>query len=106
MATDNILMECVKRGGDRQTLHEAIRRHSVAAGLAVKEEGKDNDLLDRIASDPIFGLSRADIDGIIKESNFCGMAKEQTVSFLETVRDVLSKNAGLLVTDSVASVNV
>ncbi len=65
MATENILMECVKRGGDRQTLHEAIRRHAVAAGKAVKQDGADNDLLDRIAADPVFGLTRADIDAII-----------------------------------------
>ena len=106
MATENILMECVKRGGDRQTLHEAIRQHAVAAGLAVKEEGSDNDLLDRIASDEAFGLSRAEIDGIIAEGNFCGMAREQTSAFLETLRALLEENAEFLNSGSVSSVNV
>ncbi|MCQ2413565.1 MAG: adenylosuccinate lyase [Clostridia bacterium] len=106
MATENILMECVKRGGDRQTLHEAIRTHSVAAGLAVKAEGKDNDLLDRIANDPAFGLTRADIDEIIEKSNFCGMAEEQTEAMLKSVNEILKQNAELLAKDAVASVNV
>ena len=106
MATENILMECVKRGGDRQTLHEVIRQHAVAAGLAVKEEGSDNDLLDRIASDEAFGLSRAEIDGIIAEGNFCGMAREQTSAFLETLRALLEENAEFLNSGSVSSVNV
>lgn len=106
MATENILMECVKRGGDRQTLHEAIRTHSVAAGLAVKEEGRDNDLLDRIAGDPIFGLSRSDIDEIIKHSNFCGMAREQTEEMVRTANELLKQNAELLERDFTASVNV
>ncbi|MDO4824852.1 MAG: adenylosuccinate lyase, partial [Bacillota bacterium] len=56
MATENILMDAVKRGGDRQALHERIRTHSLAAGSRVKDEGKDNDLLERIAADPAFGL--------------------------------------------------
>ncbi len=106
MATENILMECVKRGGDRQTLHEAIRTHSVAAGLAVKAEGKDNDLLDRIANDPVFGLTRADIDEIIEKSNFCGMAEEQTETMLKSANEILKQNAELLAKDAVASVNV
>ena len=58
MATENILMDAVKRGGDRQALHERIRTHSLAAGSRVKDEGKDNDLLERIAADPAFGLSK------------------------------------------------
>lgn len=90
MATENILMYCVKEGGDRQLLHEAIRTHSVAAGLAVKAEGKDNDLLDRIAGDPVFKLSRSEIDKIIKESNFTGIAKRQTENYIKEVRKVLS----------------
>ena len=106
MATENILMACVRRGGDRQTLHEAIRRHSVAAGLRVKEEGLPNDLLDRIAADPLFGLTRADIGKIIEESNFCGMAREQTEAMLASVREILSQNSAMLGEDTVASVNV
>ena len=92
MATENILMHCVKHGGDRQTLHEAIRRHSVAAGLAVKEEGRDNDLLDRIAADPIFGLDRAQIDRILAESDLTGLAKRQTSAYLEKIKSLLADN--------------
>ena len=93
MATENILMHCVKAGGDRQVLHEAIRRHSVAAGKAVKLEGVENDLLDRIAADPVFGLDRAAIDEIVKNGHFTGMAKEQTEDYLMKVRQVLRENA-------------
>jgi adenylosuccinate lyase len=92
MATENILMECVKRGGDRQTLHEAIRRHSVAAGKAVKQDGADNDLLDRIAADPVFGLTRGDIDAIIAAGRFTGLAEEQTRSYAAAVRAALAAN--------------
>ena len=90
MATENILMECVKRGGDRQILHEAIRRHAVAAGKAVKQDGADNDLLDRIAADPVFGLTRADIDAIIAAGHFTGRAPEQTRAYVAAVRAALA----------------
>ena len=100
MATENILMECVKAGGDRQTLHEAIRRHSVAAGLAVKQEGKENDLLDRIAADPVFGLTRADIDAILARGNFTGMAAEQTDAYVAELRALLRENADALTGDA------
>lgn len=90
MATENILMECVKRGGDRQALHEAIRQHSVAAGRAVKLEGADNDLLDRLAADPLFGLSRADIDEIIATSRFTGLAADQAHAYVAEVRTALA----------------
>ncbi len=92
MATENILMDCVRRGGDRQILHEAIRRHSVEAGKVVKAEGGKNDLLDRIAADPVFNLSRDEIDRIINESCFTGRAVEQTEEYLEAVRKVLDEN--------------
>ena len=58
MATENIMMGAVKRGGNRQELHERIREHSMAAGKRIKEEGLDNDLIDRIAADPMFGMTR------------------------------------------------
>lgn len=106
MATENILMHCVKAGGDRQTLHEAIRRHSVDAGKRIKAEGKDNDLLDRIAADPIFGLTRADIDAIIKTGRFTGMAEAQTEDYLSYVRHVLSDNREALSGGICAEVNV
>lgn len=106
MATENILMHCVKAGGDRQSLHEAIRRHSVDAGKRIKAEGKDNDLLDRIAADPIFGLTRADIDAIIKTGRFTGMAEAQTEDYLSYVRQVLSDNREALSGGICAEVNV
>lgn len=106
MATENILMHCVKAGGDRQTLHEAIRRHSVAAGKRVKAEGGDNDLLDRIAGDPVFGLTRDEIDGIIRNSRFTGRAEEQTEEYLAVVRALLADNASELDGKVSADVNV
>ena len=106
MASENILMHCVKKGGDRQALHEAIRRHSVAAGLAVKQEGAENDLLERIAADPIFGLTREEIQDIISEGRFTGMAEEQTKEYLKTVRAVLEANRELLAAEGAAEVNI
>ena len=106
MATENILMYCVKHGGDRQTLHEAIRRHSVAVGKAIKLEGADNDLLDRIAADPVFGIDRKTVDEIIRTSNFTGIASEQVTDYLVTVRAMLAENAEVLAKASEAQVNV
>ena len=106
MASENVLMHCVKKGGDRQALHEAIRRHSVAAGLAVKQEGAENDLLERIAADPIFGLTREEIQDIISEGRFTGMAEEQTEEYLKTVRAVLEANRELLAAEGAAEVNI
>jgi adenylosuccinate lyase len=85
MATENILMDAVKRGGDRQTLHEKIRRHSVAAAKVVKEEGGENDLIGRIASDPSFGLTREDLDGILQPEKYVGRAPQQTEKYLQKV---------------------
>lgn len=106
MATENILMYCVKKGGDRQTLHEAIRRHSVDAGKNVKLFGAENDLLDRIASDPIFGLTRDEIDKVIGESRFTGIAKEQTEDYIKTVRAVLAENSEVLKNNINTEINV
>jgi adenylosuccinate lyase len=87
MATEMILMDAVKAGGDRQELHERIRVHSMEAGKAVKEEGKENDLIDRIASDPAFGMSREQLDQIMDPSNFIGCAPLQTEDYLRGVID-------------------
>lgn len=106
MATEDILMYCVKNGGDRQTLHEAIRRHSVAAGLAVKEQGADNDLLARIAADPAFNITRGEIDRLLRTDNFTGMATEQTEDYLETVRALLRENAAFLGERERGNINV
>ncbi len=85
MATENILMYCVKKGGDRQTLHEAIRTHSVAAATDIKEGG-DGNLIDRIAADPIFGLTRDEIQSIIDEGGFTGLASDQAEEYVQYVR--------------------
>ncbi len=106
MATEDILMYCVKNGGDRQTLHEAIRRHSVAAGLAVKEQGADNDLLARIAADPAFNITRGEIDRLLRTDNFTGMATEQTEDYLKTVCALLRENAAFLGERERGNINV
>ena len=106
MATENILMYCVRKGGDRQELHEAIRKHSVAAGLAVKQEGADNDLLERIAADPVFKLTREEIHGIISEGHFTGMAEEQTKEYLKAVRAVLDANRNVIAAEPAAEINI
>lgn len=82
MATENILMDAVKRGGDRQELHEKIRQHSQASAKAVKEEGADCDLLTRIAADPAFGVTMAELEEMMKPENFVGCAPMQTEAFL------------------------
>ena len=93
MATENILMFCVREKGlDRQSLHEAIRRHSVAAAEKVKLEGGENDLLERIAADPVFGLTREELDAIADPAKFTGMAERQCEKYLGgTVRPLLEK---------------
>eukprot|EP00164_Ancoracysta_twista_P001231 GFYU01001615.1.p1 GENE.GFYU01001615.1~~GFYU01001615.1.p1 ORF type:complete len:481 (+),score=181.39 GFYU01001615.1:141-1583(+) len=92
MATENIMMACVKAGGDRGDLHEAIREHSMAAGRRVKEEGADNDLLDRIRKDPLFAAVANDLDKIMDARLFVGRAPEQVTEFLEEeVKPMLSK---------------
>jgi adenylosuccinate lyase len=82
MATENILMEAVKKGGDRQFLHEEIRRLSQQAAYTVKGEGKDNDLLERILTSGKFGLKREDFERILDLKKFIGRAPEQTEEFV------------------------
>jgi adenylosuccinate lyase len=94
MATENIIMESVKKGGDRQELHERIRVHSMEAGRKVKVEGGRNDLLDRIAGDPVFGMARGDLEGILDVKQFIGRAPEQVSEFIEGYVDpVLERGA-------------
>jgi adenylosuccinate lyase len=83
MATENLLMEAVKKGGDRQELHEGIRIHSMAAAKVVKEQGGENDLLDRLAQDPAFGMSREEMIRLMAPENFVGMAPQQTRRYIE-----------------------
>jgi adenylosuccinate lyase len=85
MATENILMDAVKRGGDRQELHERIRTHSIAAAKAVKEEGKPNDLVQRIASDPAFCTDEDSIMKILRPENFIGRSVQQVDEFLKNI---------------------
>ena len=98
MATENILMYCVREKGlDRQTLHEAIRRHSVAAAEQIKLRGGENDLLARIAADPTFALSEAELAAAADPAAFTGMAQRQCERYLaETVRPLLEKNKNQL----------
>ena len=77
MATENILMDAVKKGGDRQELHEKIRVHSMAAARVVKEDGGKNDLIERIVADPAFGLTMDEVQKILKPENFTGRASNQ-----------------------------
>lgn len=91
MATEEILMECVKEGGDRQELHEAIRRHSMESAKAVKERGERNDLIERIKSDNAFAAVKDKIDGILDPKNFIGRASEQVDDFLTEYIDPLFK---------------
>ena len=106
MATENILMYCVKeKGGDRQALHEAIRQHSVAAAKEVKLNGKPNDLFDRILNDPIFGLAEEELRTVSDPIRFTGMAVQQTEAFLrEYVKPVLEQNQDSLGQEAVVSV--
>ena len=87
IASENILMDAVKKGGDRQELHELIREHSIAAGKRVKEEGLDNDLIERIASDPRFGLSRDEIVTNLDPKNYTGRSERQVEEFIRDVVD-------------------
>lgn len=97
MATEIILMDAVKAGGDRQELHEKIRAHSMEAAKKVKEEGKRNDLIERIAADSAFGMSREQLQSLMKPENFIGCAKEQTEEYLNTVvKKILDENKDLL----------
>ena len=94
MATENIMMDAVKRGADRQQLHEHIRVHSMAASKVVKEEGGENDLLARIAGDPIFGVTLDELHTIVSPEKYVGCAPMQTEEFIQnTVRPILDKYA-------------
>ena len=83
MATENVMMEAVKRGGDRQQLHEALREHSHAAAAKVKLEGGENDLIARIAADPLFPLTREEIEEQMDPALYVGRAPGQVTEFLE-----------------------
>jgi len=97
MATENILMAAVKAGGDRQALHESIREHSMEAGRLVKEQGRDNDLIERIRNDPHFAAVRHKIDDMLDPAKFVGRAPQQVEEFVrDEVDPVLARDAHLL----------
>ena len=105
MATENILMYCVKtKGGDRQELHEAIRKHSIMAAEQVKLYGNENDLIERIRKDDTFGLTAMELEILLDPAKFTGMAKYQCEKFVnETVKPFLEKEQRV---DIEAQVNV
>ncbi|MGI6094905.1 MAG: adenylosuccinate lyase [Lachnospiraceae bacterium] len=97
MATENIMMDAVKAGGDRQELHERIRELSMEAAKRVKAEGKDNNLLELIAADPAFNLTLEDLQKTMDPSRYTGRAKEQVDAFLtKVIRPMLKENKELL----------
>lgn len=96
MATENILMDAVLRGGDRQELHEKIRVHSMEAGKQVKVHGLENDLIDRIVADPAFGLTKEAADQILDARKYTGRASQQTEEFVGEVQDILQKYQDLM----------
>ena len=104
------IYECnpgVKAGGDRQELHEAIRVHSMAAGAVVKGEGKPNDLMERIAKDPLFASIHSKLDSLVDPILFVGRAPQQVDEFLaEEVDPILEEHKDLLNVTSVDGVNV
>ena len=97
MATENIMMSAVKRGGDRQELHERLRQHSIAAGRTVKEEGLRNDLMERVCGDPAFGLTLEEGMALLRPENFTGRAPQQVEEYLgEVIEPILEANRALL----------
>ncbi|MEG1924811.1 MAG: adenylosuccinate lyase [Ruthenibacterium sp.] len=97
MATENIMMSAVKKGGDRQELHEKLRVHSIAAAKVVKEEGGKNDLIARVCADAAFGLKLEELEAILKPEDFTGRAAEQVDDFLATcITPLLEENSGIL----------
>ena len=106
MATENIIMDAVKKGGNRQELHEHIRQHSMEAGRRVKQEGKENDLLDRIARDEIFGMTIEEVKAACDPAKLSGRASHQVTEFLENeVYPILERNKEML-TEVNTTVNV
>ncbi|MBO5303201.1 MAG: adenylosuccinate lyase [Lachnospiraceae bacterium] len=97
MATENIMMDAVKKGGDRQELHERIRQLSMEAGAHVKKEGKDNNLLELIAADPTFNLTLEELQASMDPSKYVGRAPRQVAKFLEDIiQPILDANKDLL----------
>ena len=101
MATENIMMDAVKNGGDRQELHERIRELSMEAAAVVKQEGGKNDLIERIAKEPMFGMSLEDLQKVLEPKNFVGRAPQQVEEYItEQVQPVLDENKDSLIDDA------
>ena len=101
MATENIMMDAVKNGGDRQELHERIRELSMEAAAVVKQEGDKNDLIERIAKEPMFGMSLEDLQKVLEPKNFVGRAPQQVEEYItEQVQLVLDENKDSLIDDA------
>ena len=96
MATENILMYCVKKGGDRQLLHEKIRLHSLEAAKRIQQDGGENDLIARIVADTCFNISEKEIYDIVLAEQFTGRAADQTEEFLSEAQIILEVNKELL----------
>lgn len=97
MATENILMDCVKKGGDRQDLHEKIRQYSNEAGMRVKVEGLENNLCELIAADPAFGITLEELKATLEPSKFVGRSPQQVEEFIdECIKPIIEANAELL----------
>ena len=97
MASENIMMSAVKKGGDRQELHERLRVHAVAAAKVVKEEGGENDLIERVLADPAFQLERHEIEAALQPEMFTGRSSEQVEEFIrDVVNPILEQNRQLL----------
>jgi adenylosuccinate lyase len=101
MATETILMDAVKRGGNRQELHERIRVHSMAAAKAVKEDGAKNDLLERIAADLAFGLNPEELAKLCRPEKFTGRSAHQVTEYLsEVIKPLLEKYQNVRIADA------
>ncbi len=101
MATENIMMDAVKNGGDRQELHERIRELSMEAAAVVKQQGGKNDLIERIAKEPMFGMSLEDLQKVLEPKNFVGRAPQQVEEYItEQVKPVLDENKDSLIDDA------
>jgi len=96
LATENILMHCVKKGGDRQALHEAIRELAVSSARDIKETGAKNDLIERILKDGRFGMTRAEIEDLLSVEKFTGMAEQQADNY---ARKILDRFGGEMVSE-------
>jgi adenylosuccinate lyase len=97
MASENIMMSAVKKGGDRQELHEKLRTYAMEAGKKVKEEGLENDLIDRVLNDPDFKISKGEMETILKPESFTGRSEQQVDEFIKgCVKPVLDENEDIL----------